>query len=70
HIDLIIGGHTHTFLDEPVKIKNKNGQNVLITQAGWAGLRLGRIDYHFEKQTGKKVNEVSTIKELNKSSEK
>ncbi len=70
HIDLIIGGHTHTFLDEPVKIKNKNGQNVLVTQAGWAGLRLGRIDYHFEKQTGKKVNEVSTIKELNKSSEK
>ncbi len=70
HIDLIIGGHTHTFLDEPVKIKNKNDQNVLVTQAGWAGLRLGRIDYHFERRTGKKVNEVSTIKELNKSSEK
>jgi len=70
NIDLIIGGHTHTFLDEPVKIKNKNGKNVLVAQAGWAGLRLGRIDYHFEKRTGKKLNEVSTMKELNKSSEK
>ena len=69
NIDLIIGGHTHTFLDEPLKIKNKMGMEILITQAGWAGLRLGRIDYYFEKNTGKKINVVSTMKELNKSSE-
>ncbi len=69
NIDLIIGGHTHTFLDEPLKIKNKKGMEVLITQAGWAGLRLGRIDYHFERETGKKINVVSTMKEMNKSSE-
>jgi 5'-nucleotidase len=69
NIDLIIGGHTHTFLDEPVKIKTKKGKFVSVTQAGWAGLRLGRIDYLFEKSTGVKLNEVSTIKNLNKSSE-
>ncbi len=70
NIDLIIGGHTHTFLDEPVKIKNKKGKEILVTQAGWAGLRLGRIDYHFEKRTAEKQIVQSTIKDLNKSSEK
>ncbi len=43
-IDIIIGGHTHTFLKEPVLVKNKKGKQVLITQMGWAGLYLGRID--------------------------
>lgn len=45
HIDLIIGGHTHTFLNKPIEIKNKSYKNVLVTQAGWAGINLGRIDY-------------------------
>ncbi|MBL4624665.1 MAG: metallophosphatase [Flavobacteriales bacterium] len=45
NIDLIIGGHTHTFLDKPVEIRNKSRKKVLITQVGWAGIRLGRIDY-------------------------
>ncbi len=52
NIDLILGGHTHTFLDEPTRMKNKEGQPVLINQAGWAGIVLGRIDVFFEK--GKK----------------
>jgi|SRR5688572_4160165 len=69
-IDLIIGGHTHTFMDEPFKINNKVGVPVLITQAGWGGLRMGRIDYKFEKRTGKKLNVTTAMKELIKSSEK
>lgn len=43
NINLIIGGHTHTFLDAPVTVNNVEGQPVTINQAGWAGLRLGRI---------------------------
>jgi 5'-nucleotidase len=43
-IDLIIGGHTHTFLDEPVVIKNPEGLETFITQMGHSGIRLGRID--------------------------
>ena len=41
NIDLIIGGHTHTFLPEPVVIKNKKNEDVIINQVGWAGVQLG-----------------------------
>jgi len=46
NIDLIIGGHTHTFLDEPTIIKNKADKNVMINQVGCYGLYLGRIDFY------------------------
>lgn len=48
-IDLILGGHTHTFLDQPVVEKNANGKEVLINQVGWAGVVLGRLDVFFER---------------------
>lgn len=47
NIDLIIGGHTHTFLDKPDIIKNSEGEEVQVTQVGWAGIWLGRIDINF-----------------------
>jgi len=31
--DLIIGGHTHSFLEEPVIGKNKAGKQVILNQA-------------------------------------
>ncbi|MDH4471895.1 MAG: metallophosphatase [Fluviicola sp.] len=43
-IDLILGGHTHTFLEKPEIVKNKIGSDVVINQVGYAGLFLGRID--------------------------
>lgn len=49
NIDLILGGHTHTFLPEPLTFTNKSGKNVLVNQVGWAGLLLGRIDFYFDK---------------------
>ncbi|WP_207798937.1 bifunctional metallophosphatase/5'-nucleotidase [Taibaiella soli] len=36
NIDLIIGGHTHTFLEEPTVMKNKSGNEIIINQVGWA----------------------------------
>ncbi len=48
-IDIIIGGHTHTFMDKPDIYRNKEGENVIIHQVGWAGIRLGKIDVTFEK---------------------
>jgi len=53
-IDLILGGHTHTFLDAPIVYKNPAAQPVIINQVGWAGVWLGRIDIFFEKKRGEK----------------
>ncbi len=48
-IDGIIGGHTHTFLDAPVTVSNRDEQPVWINQVGFAGINLGRIDLTFER---------------------
>lgn len=55
NIDLIIGGHTHTFLDVPEDVKNLDGQITTINQVGFAGINLGRIDYYFEPYKAKKM---------------
>lgn len=60
-IDLIIGGHTHTFLEHPTTIKNKKGENVLINQVGWAGLRLGRIDFAFDHKKNASLSNAHTV---------
>ena len=54
NIDLIIGGHTHTFMEQPEDVKNLDGQITTINQVGFAGINLGRVDYFFEKHGGKK----------------
>ncbi|MCW4468939.1 metallophosphatase [Flavobacterium sp. MFBS3-15] len=59
NIDLIIGGHTHTFLTKPHLEKNLDGQDVMINQVGCYGINLGRIDFTFEK--GKKSAKGRTI---------
>lgn len=48
HTDLIIGGHTHTFLDKPTIVQNKRGRDVLVNQVGCFGINLGRIDFYFD----------------------
>lgn len=45
NIDLILGGHTHTFLSSPQPVLNQNGKEIFINQTGWAGINLGRVDY-------------------------
>lgn len=52
-IDLIIGGHTHTFLDKPTIIKNLDGIDTLVNQVGCYGINLGRIDFYFDKDKNK-----------------
>jgi 5'-nucleotidase len=61
NIDLIIGGHTHTFLDKPVVYKNKKSDDVVVNQVGWAGIVLGRLDFEFSKFSGKKLANSHTI---------
>ena len=50
NIDLIIGGHTHTFLDKPTLVKNAIGEEVIVNQAGCFGLQVGQIDFIFEER--------------------
>ncbi len=48
-IDLIIGGHTHTLLEEPVVVEHSSHRPTLISQVGHAGVVLGRIDFEFDR---------------------
>jgi 5'-nucleotidase len=50
-IDMILGGHTHTFMPKPDFVTNKAGRTVVINQTGWAGVRLGRLDVQFDAST-------------------
>ncbi len=54
YIDLILGGHSHTFMKEPDIRQNLEGQEVVINQAGWGGILLGRIDILFERNLKRK----------------
>jgi len=55
-IDLIIGGHTHTFLDHPTEVFGPGGQMTLVNQVGWSGIKLGRVDFEFSRSNS--LNQV------------
>jgi len=61
NIDLIIGGHTHTFLPKPTIEKNSVGNNVLVNQVGAYGLYLGKVDFYFEPGKEVKADGASII---------
>lgn len=63
-IDLIIGGHTHTFLDKPAAVKNLLGKETLVNQVGFAGINLGRIDFLFQRQNRQKISYSSVLQEV------
>ena len=60
-IDLIIGGHTHTFLTKPTLVKNLTNENVLVNQVGAYGLNLGRVDFYFNEQNEKQTADKNII---------
>jgi len=60
-IDLIIGGHTHTFLKEPLITKNKKNKNVIINQVGRGGVYLGRIDFNFSNSSKSDTNSLLEV---------
>jgi 5'-nucleotidase len=66
NIDLIIGGHTHTFLNAPVTSKNKLGKDVVINQVGFSGIILGRLDFDFSKISRKNLINSSAISIIKK----
>ena len=54
NIDLIIGGHTHTFLKKAISLPNLDQKQVLINQVGWAGINIGKVDFHFSQNGDEK----------------
>tara|TARA_B100000902_G_scaffold59263_2_gene66254 strand:- start:2447 stop:3376 length:930 start_codon:yes stop_codon:yes gene_type:complete len=54
-IDIIIGGHTHTFLKKAITINNNNNEKVIINQVGWGGINIGMIDINFSQNNTKKL---------------
>ena len=60
-IDLIIGGHTHTFLPKPTLVKNVNNETVIVNQVDAYGVNLGRIDFYFDNQSNKEISNKTII---------
>ncbi len=60
-IDLVIGGHSHDFLQTPVYIDNKLGESVPIVQAGHTGEVMGRLLLDIRKGQPLKVLEYELI---------
>ena len=51
--DLIIGGHSHTWLEEPIIQQNRVGKQIIVNHAWWGGLVMGKIDFVFERSNKK-----------------
>jgi 5'-nucleotidase len=68
NIDLIIGGHTHRFFDQPRKYKNKDGGDILVNQMGWGGIQMGRLDYNFSEIKRNKSPKAHTVVVMRKPS--
>lgn len=47
NVDIIIGGHSHTYINKPAVIKNKLGKDVIVVTAGAKGELVGRIDWYW-----------------------
>ncbi|MGV8963090.1 MAG: bifunctional metallophosphatase/5'-nucleotidase [Candidatus Saccharimonadaceae bacterium] len=49
NIDIIIGGHSHTFMSKPSFRKNLDGKEVLVFQTNGRGVYIGRIDVELQQ---------------------
>lgn len=63
-IDLIIGGHTHSFMEGVLEVLGPNGHVTRIHQVGWAGVRLGVLKFTFgaSAKTGMAMVEAGWIR--------
>jgi 5'-nucleotidase len=45
-IDIIVGGHSHTFLNKMMPVKDLDGKEVMITQTGCTGVYVGKFEIY------------------------
>jgi 5'-nucleotidase len=50
NIDIILGGHTHTFMEKPLLVPNLDGKEVIINQTGDRGIYIGRLDIEMKEE--------------------
>lgn len=50
NIDVVLGGHSHTFMQVPEVILNLDGKNVSLSHTGRSGIFVGRTDLTFNKE--------------------
>jgi 5'-nucleotidase len=48
-IDFIASGHNHSFMEEPVSVKQPSGKETLIFQVGKSGIFVGRVDFRVRR---------------------
>lgn len=51
NIDVIIGGHSHTYMEEPDRRKNLDGKEVIIFQTGKSGAYINKFEINLEEVT-------------------
>ncbi|MEO8434425.1 MAG: metallophosphoesterase [Pyrinomonadaceae bacterium] len=61
-IDFIAGGHTHTFMEKPVLVKQPSGKDTILFQVGRSGIYVGRVD--FKLRAGKVVASAGRLLDL------
>lgn len=49
NVDIIIGGHSHTYMEEPDMRKNLDGKEVMIFQTGKNGAYVNKIEVELDK---------------------
>jgi 5'-nucleotidase len=49
-IDIVVGGHSHTFMKKPTIINHPDGRQNRYFQVGFAGINLGRTDFIFQNK--------------------
>lgn len=48
NIDVVLGGHSHTFQEEPVVFPNLDGKDVTVSHTGKNGIYVGKVDLNFD----------------------
>ncbi|NOX36954.1 MAG: bifunctional metallophosphatase/5'-nucleotidase [Calditrichaeota bacterium] len=64
-IDFIVGGHSHTFMQQPEVVRSPSGHPVHIFQVGYGGIYVGRSDLFFRRD--KLVGVYSSVIPMNAS---
>lgn len=50
NIDVVLGGHSHTFMKGPKTLLNMDGKNVSLMHTGKSGIYVGQMDLTLEKK--------------------